>query len=97
MLKFPCHHSTPHERSFLGRDGILSFPFFAMTRLDLHEIQGTVLLGDDIYLLMLMPPVAGQYLKTAFQQIVHRDIFAPFAKRIMIGDSLQSTLTLSFA
>lgn len=97
MLKFPCHHSTPHERSFFGRDGILSFPFLAMTRLDLHEIQGVVLLGNDIYLLMLMSPVAGQYLKAAFQQIVRSYFLAPFAKRVMIGDSLQSTLTLSFA
>lgn len=97
MLKFPSHHGTTHERSFLGRDGILGFPFLAMTRLDLHEIQGTVLLGDDIYLLMLMPPVAGQNLKPTFQQIVRSNILTPFAKRVMIEDSLQSTLTFSFA
>ena len=85
VLQFPSHHRTPHERSFLCRDGFLGIPSLAVACLHLHEIQLSLPLGDDVNLLVLVPPVPCQYLEAIFLEVVHSYILTPFAKVIMVS------------
>ena len=84
VLQFPSHHRTPHERSFLCRDGFLGIPSLAVACLHLHEIQLSFPLGDDVNLLVFMPPVPCKNLEAIFLEIVHSYILAPFAEVIVI-------------
>ena len=83
MLLLPCHHGTPHQCTLLGSNGILGIPFFTMTCLNLHEIQLFILLRNDVYFLMLMPPIARKNLVAVLQKIVGRYILTPLSKIVM--------------
>ena len=83
MLQFPGHHGTPEKGAFLGRDGFFGIPLLAVACLHLDEIERAILLGDDVHLLVLMPPVARQYLEAPLHQLFSSQALAPSTKFVV--------------
>ena len=85
VLEFPCHHSLPHEGSFLGGDGFFGAPLFPMTGLDLHEIEDAGALGDDVDFHVLVTPVASEYLEAAVEEVARCNVLTPLSEFIVKG------------